>query len=51
MYKEVEKIMNINQIQNEIEKNHEKTNSSIKDDKSTKLDIDKVTNMQSYSET
>ena len=31
--------------------NHEKTNSSFKDDKSTKMEIDKITNMQSYSET
>ena len=43
--------MNMNHIQNENEKNHEKTNSSFKDDKSTKMEIDKNTNMQSYSET
>ena len=52
--KEVEKIMNmnINMIQNDYEKYHEKTNSSFKDDKSTKMEIDKnITNMQSYSET
>ena len=44
LYKEVEKIMNINkiQIQNEFDKNNEKTNSSFKDDKSTKIDIDKI---------
>ena len=52
--KEVEKIMNmnINMIQNDYEKYHERTNSSFKDDKSTKMEIDKnITNMQSYSET
>ncbi len=50
--KEVEKIMNNNNlIQNDAEKNHEKTNSSFKDDKSTKMEIDRITNMQSYSET
>ena len=42
--------MNNNQIQNDNEK-HEKTNSSFKDDKSTKMEIDKNTYMQSYSET
>ena len=52
MYKEVEKIMNNNNpIQNEFEKNHEKTYSSFKDDKSTKLENDRNTNMLSYSET
>ena len=62
MDKVVEKIMNNNtttnnnnnnnnQNQNEFEKNHEKTNSSFKDDKSTKMELDKYTNMQSYSET
>ena len=52
IYKEVERIMNNNQIPNENDKNnHEKTNSSFKDDKSTKMEIDKNTNMQSYSET
>ena len=65
LYKEVDKIMNNNNnnisnnnnnnnnhIQNDNnEKNHEKTNSSFKDDKSTKMEIDKNTYMQSYSET
>ena len=52
IYKEVERIMNNNQMPNETDKNnHEKTNSSFKDDKSTKMEIDKITNMQSYSET
>ena len=52
MYKEVEKIMNNNNpIQNEFEKNHEKTYSSFKDDKSTKMENDRNTNMLSYSET
>ena len=52
IYKEVERIMNNVQIPNETDKNnHEKTNSSFKDDKSTKMEIDKITNMQSYSET
>ena len=52
IYKEVERIMNNNQMPNETDKNnHEKTNSSFKDDKSTKMEIDKNTNMQSYSET
>ena len=38
LFKEVDKIMNMNKI----DKNVEKTNSSIKDDKSTKLEIDKI---------
>ena len=38
LLKEVEKIMNINKI----DKNFEKTNSSFKDDKSTKLEISKI---------
>ena len=50
LLKEVDKIMNNNHIQKDYEKNHEKTNSSFKDDKSTKMEIDRITNMQSYSE-
>ena len=41
-FKEIERIMNINIIQSDIEKYNEKTNSSFKDDKSTKMDIDKI---------
>ena len=38
LFKEVDKIMNYNKI----DKNIEKTNSSFKDDKSTKLELDKI---------
>ena len=34
--------MNMNKLQNDFDKINEKTNSSFKDDKSTKIDIDKI---------
>ena len=42
LFKEVDKIMNMNKLQNDFDKINEKTNSSFKDDKSTKMDIDKI---------